>query len=170
MHGRLLASLVGDRRLLTLRLSGHPREHYAPKQQMRLRSLLFSCNAQSDRHTPKPNKDAATYTRVRHASGTFLGLDIVTWISSLFISEHWYVPPARQSAVQCIPIFANASQAYRTYKGLAAINVSPYLCFNHAVHRYPQFLFLRPWPLWSRLLSPLSHTPQSSPLCLGSID
>jgi hypothetical protein len=30
---------------------------------------------------------------------------------------------------------------------LAAINVSPHLSFNHAVHRYPQFLVF-PWPIY----------------------
>src|SRR6266849_9997925 len=69
--------------------------------------------------------------------------------------------------------FVNASLAHigiRSHKSLAAINVSPHLSFNHAVHRYPQFLLFHTWPLWPRILPSLSDTPQCSSICLSSVD
>jgi len=80
------------------------------------------------------------------------------------------VPNQRVRVKNLYPKIYQCLTHRHSHKSLAAINVSPHLSFNHADHRYPQFLFFHPWPLWLLVLPSLSHTPQSSPLRLGSID
>lgn len=116
----------------------------------------LSCNA-SHRHTPEEPYHAA--------SVTFLGSDIVGWISAFFrlwlsliisfITKHPTSTSKCGMASQFLPMTHG-----HTYGSLAAINVSPHLSFNHAVHRHPQFLLFHPRPLWPRQLPSLPDSPE----------